>query len=128
MPLIKGGPVNYGNGNALSIALPIFSDLSWLFLGRSIADGGLNPFQIRRRSADAAKSGRGATDQKQPCAQCLRVKKGTNAPISGRGGVRCSCENDVSSERKTFWTVVSSRSRPLPTSLASLFRTIERVV
>lgn len=35
MPFIKGGPVNYGNGNALSIALLIFSNLPLSVLGRT---------------------------------------------------------------------------------------------
>ena len=39
MPLIKCGSVNYGNGNALSIALPVFSNLPWSFFGRPTAGG-----------------------------------------------------------------------------------------
>lgn len=35
MPFIKGGSVNYGNGNALSIALLIFSNLPLSVLGRT---------------------------------------------------------------------------------------------
>ena len=48
MPLIKGEPVNYGNGNALSIALPIFSNLSWLFLGQPITGECFKPFRMQR--------------------------------------------------------------------------------
>ena len=52
MPLIEGDPVNYGNGNALSIALPIFSNLSWLFLGRPIASEGFKPTSEFRRNQE----------------------------------------------------------------------------
>jgi len=37
MPLIKGGSVNYGNGNALSIALHIFSKFPRSVLRRTPA-------------------------------------------------------------------------------------------
>ena len=52
MPLIKCGPVNYGNGNALSIALPVFSNLPWSFFGRPTAGGGFKPASEFRRNQE----------------------------------------------------------------------------
>ena len=72
MPLIKSGSVNYGNGNALSIALHIFSKFPWSILGRTPACKKFKPASEFRRNSETEPSA--SNDAVRAACPCRRME------------------------------------------------------